>query len=141
MFYVNPSARPPAGSAPAREPRLCDGPSRTHFPFAGLLFFFALFVGRWFAPALSAAVFDSAVLLADVDQAVTQAFVGKEAKEITPDQLRWVLGFGGERRPWSATPAKNDGKEPVHFRLARNKPVTIGTILGRVGELRTVKAD
>jgi hypothetical protein len=111
---------------------------------ASFLVFVALLGSALFAPALSAAVFDSAVALADVDQNATELFVGGEAKEITPEQLRWVLGFGGERRPWAPNFARGEAreiKETVHFRLVFKKPITIGTILGGIGEIRILKED
>ena len=86
-------------------------------------------------------LFDAAIGLNDLDQAATQAFIGKDSKPVTTEQLRWVLGLGGERRPWSVGPAKAEDKSAIHFRFAFNKAVKLGAILGGVGELRRLKAD
>ncbi len=96
---------------------------------------------RFGVSAAPAALFDSSATLADVDAAASQAFVGNTATVATVDQLRWVLGLGGERRSWSAAQAKEGGKEAVHFRIAFTKPVRVGTLLGGLGEVRVLRAD
>ena len=46
-------------------------------------FWITLLVSMLFVPALSAEVFDSPLLLADVDRAASQVFVGNDATAIT----------------------------------------------------------